>query len=51
MIEGTIEYTDCADVLLYLWMINVITDGEYNKIMSKLNRAYKVKEQDHEHND
>lgn len=32
-----IEYQDCANVLLKLWMDNVLTDGEYYKIICKLN--------------
>ena len=36
-----IKYSDCADALLKLWIENIITDGEYNRIMNKLNKAYK----------
>lgn len=36
-----ITYSDCADVLLFLWMEKVITDGEYNRIMDKLNDKHK----------
>jgi hypothetical protein len=36
-----IEYKACADAMLKMWMENVLTDGEYNKIMDKLNKAYK----------
>lgn len=36
-----IKYSDCADALLKLWIENIITDGEYNRIMDKLNKAYK----------
>jgi len=32
-----IDYRDCADAMLMMWMWNVLTDGEYNKIMNKLN--------------
>ena len=32
-----IGYDDCANVLLKMWMDNVLTDGEYNRIMDKLN--------------
>jgi hypothetical protein len=32
-----ISYTDCANAMLKMWMDNVVTDGEYNKIMDKLN--------------
>lgn len=36
-----IDYTDCANAMLELWMENILTDGEYNKIMDKLNEAHK----------
>ena len=32
-----IEYRDCANAMLKMWMDNVVTDGEYNRIMDKLN--------------
>ena len=32
-----ISYTDCANAMLKMWMINVVTDGEYYRIMDKLN--------------
>ena len=32
-----IKYRDCANAMLKMWMDNVITDGEYNRIMDKLN--------------
>ena len=32
-----ISYEDCANALLMLWMENILTDGEYSKIMGKLN--------------
>ena len=33
----TISYEDCANAMLMMWMENVLTDGEYSKIMDKLN--------------
>ena len=36
-----IDYTDCANAMLKMWMENILTDGEYNKIMDKLNKAHK----------
>ena len=33
-----IDYRDCADAMLMMWMWNVLTDGEYYRIMDKLNR-------------
>lgn len=34
-----ISYQDCANALLMMWMDNVLTDGEYYKIMDKLNSS------------
>ena len=36
-----ISYKDCADAMLKMWMEGVLTDGEYNRIMDKLNKAHK----------
>lgn len=33
----TISYEDCANAMLYMWMEDILTDGEYNRIMDKLN--------------
>lgn len=35
-----IGYRECADAMLKMWMDNVLTDGEYNRIMDKLNAKY-----------
>ena len=32
-----ISYTDCANAMLMMWIDKVLTDGEYNRIMDKLN--------------
>ena len=32
-----ISYIDCANAMLMMWMDEVLTDGEYNRIMDKLN--------------
>ena len=32
-----IGYIDCANAMLKMWIDNVLTDGEYNRIMDKLN--------------
>lgn len=32
-----ISYSDCAFAMLMMWMNKILTDGEYNKIMEKLN--------------
>lgn len=36
-----IDYKQCADAMLMLWIDNILTDGEYNRIMDKLNKAHK----------
>ena len=36
-----ISYEDCANAMLKMWMERVLTDGEYNRIMDKLNNAHK----------
>lgn len=33
-----ISYEDCANAMLMMWMDNVVTDGEYSRIMDKLNK-------------
>ena len=38
--ERTIGYQECSDAMLKMWMANVLTDGEYNRIMGRLNRAH-----------
>lgn len=35
-----IGYDQCANAMLKMWIDNVITDGEYNRIMDKLNKHY-----------
>ena len=32
-----IGYVECANAMLKMWIDNVLTDGEYNRIMDKLN--------------
>lgn len=41
-----IGYGDCADATLKMWMDNVITDGEYKRIMDKLNKYWMREGQD-----
>ena len=36
-----ISYTDCANAMMMMWIDKVVTDGEYNRIMDKLNAKYK----------
>ena len=33
-----IGYAECANAMLKMWIDNVLTDGEYNRIMDKLNQ-------------
>lgn len=38
-----IGYAECANAMLKMWMDNVVTDGEYNRIMDKLNTHWRMK--------
>ena len=40
-----IEYRDCANAMLKMWMDNIVTDGEYNRIMDKLNAHWRKKDE------
>ena len=35
--QHEIGYSECANSMLKMWIDNVLTDGEYNRIMDKLN--------------
>ena len=35
--SAPISYLYCANAMLMMWLDEVITDGEYNRIMDKLN--------------
>jgi hypothetical protein len=35
-----IGYRECSDAMLKMWMDNVLTDGEYYRIMDKLNAKW-----------
>lgn len=39
--EAPIGYRQKADALLKMWMDNELTDGEYYKIMDRLNKIEK----------
>ena len=39
-----IDYQDCSNAMLKMWMDNVVTDGEYNRIMDKLNAHWGKKD-------
>ena len=38
-----IDYQDCANAMLRMWMDEVITDGEYNRVMDKLNAFWRTR--------
>ena len=35
-----IGYGQCANAMLKMWIDNVVTDGEYKRIMDRLNKLY-----------
>ena len=35
-----IGYEQCANAMLKMWIDEVVTDGEYNRIMDKLNKHW-----------
>ena len=35
------EYKEYSYVLMKLWMANLITDGEYNRIMDRVNAVWR----------
>ena len=35
--QHEIGYSECANAMLKMWIDNVLTDGEYSRIMDKLN--------------
>ena len=41
-----ITYIDCANAMMKMWIDNVLTDSEYNRIMDKLNAKYKAEERE-----
>ena len=41
-----IGYRECADAVLKMWMDNVLTDGEHNRIIDKLNAKWAISEGD-----
>ena len=38
------EYKEYSDTLLKLWIDNLITDGEYNRIMDRVNAVWRQTE-------
>ena len=41
-----IDYQDCCNAMLRMWMDNVVTDGEYNRIMDRLNKHWSNNEKE-----
>ena len=39
--QQEISYKDCADATLKMWIDNVLTDWEYNRIMNRLNAYWR----------
>lgn len=39
-------YKDCADVLMMLWTERIVTDGQYKKIMDRLNEWKRRRERE-----
>jgi len=39
--QHEIGYSECANAMLKMWIDNVLTDGEYNRIMDKLNAHWR----------
>ena len=35
-----VDYQQCADSMLKMWIEEILTDGEYNRIMDRLNKAH-----------
>lgn len=48
--EVTITYPICAAAMLKLWIDDVLTDDEYNRIMDKLN-TWELNRREGEHHD
>ena len=49
--EGTIlpkpiTHNDCANAMMKMWVDDVLTDDEYNRIMDELNAKYKAGDTD-----
>lgn len=41
--SNALSYTECADALLMMWMDEVLTDGEFDRLMDKLDIYYRGK--------
>ena len=40
------KFEDCGDYLLFLWMENILTDGEYYRAVDRFNAKIKQKQED-----
>lgn len=38
--EHPVDYQQCADSMLKMWMEEILKDAEYNRIMDRLNKAH-----------
>ena len=38
-----IDYRDCSNAMMKMWIDGVLTDGEYSRIMDKLNAHWRKK--------
>ena len=41
--DTEISYSDCSNAMLKMWIDDVISDGEYRRIMNRLNKRLKEK--------
>ena len=44
--QHEIGYSECANAMLKMWIDNVLTDGEYRRIMDKLNAHWAERRQE-----
>lgn len=44
--KGYLGYRNCADVLLLLWIENILTNSEYDRIIGKLNMFFLKNKED-----
>ena len=45
--QHEIGYSECANAMLKMWIDKVLTDGEYNRIMDKLNAHWAGRSKNH----
>jgi CHASE3 domain sensor protein len=46
--QHEIGYSECANAMLKMWIDNVLTDREYNRIMDKLNAHWAERREENE---